>query len=173
MKSGARPEFLKKRVAYYVTGAEEWKYADSLEAIPTKTRTLYLDPNGSATDAFHSGSLVSTPADSQPDRWTYDPLHTIDEPDTSDTGLTDQHSALNLYGEGAIYHSAPMPKDTELTGFVRFTASIAMDVPDSDFAVSLYEIKPDGSSVQLTSDLMRARSITARRCRRTRSSRAS
>jgi predicted acyl esterase len=33
MKAGARPEFLRKRVAYYVMGADEWKYADSLGAI--------------------------------------------------------------------------------------------------------------------------------------------
>jgi len=32
-----------------------------------------------------------------------------------------------------------------------------MDVPDTDLSVGLYEIKQDGSSVQLTGDLMRAR----------------
>ena len=32
-----------------------------------------------------------------------------------------------------------------------------MDVPDTDFAVSVYEIKRDGTSVSLTSDAMRAR----------------
>jgi hypothetical protein len=32
-----------------------------------------------------------------------------------------------------------------------------MDVPDTDFSVTLYEILPDGSSVRLTSDRMRAR----------------
>jgi len=33
MKGSPKPEFLKKRVAYYVMGADEWKYADSLEVI--------------------------------------------------------------------------------------------------------------------------------------------
>ena len=160
MKGGSKPEFLKKRVAYYVTAADEWKYADSLEAIPTKTRTFYLDSNGSASDAFHSGSLSSTVTTSAPDHWTYDPLDVRPaELETEDVpnGLTDQRGALNLYGEGAVYHSAPLASDTELTGFVRFTASVAMDVPDTDFAVTLFEIKPDGSSVQLTNDVMRAR----------------
>jgi len=161
MKSGAKPEFLKKRVAYYVTGAEEWKYADSLEAIPTKTQKFYLDsPPTGAGDAFHSGSLSSTASTSAPDRWTFDPLDVRPaELDTEDVthGLTDQRYALTLYGAGAIYHSAPLPRDIELSGFVRLTASMAMDVPDSDFIVTLYEIKPDGGSVQLTVDLMRAR----------------
>jgi hypothetical protein len=34
---------------------------------------------------------------------------------------------------------------------------MAMDVPDTDFSVTLYEILSDGSSVQLTGDEMRAR----------------
>ncbi|HEY6843934.1 MAG TPA: CocE/NonD family hydrolase [Thermoanaerobaculia bacterium] len=161
MKGGAKPEFLKKRVAYYLTGAEEWRYADSLEAIPTTPQRFYLDSSSTgASDVFHSGSLVSTVASSAADRWTYDPLNvTPAEMDSEDVdnNLTDQRGALNLYGQGAIYHSAPFDKDTELTGFVRFTASIAMDVPDSDLAVNLFEIKPDGTSVFLTSDMMRAR----------------
>ncbi len=33
MKGGAKPAFLKKRIAYYVMGADEWKYADSLETL--------------------------------------------------------------------------------------------------------------------------------------------
>ena len=57
MKSGAKPEFLKKRVAYYVVGAEEWKYADSLEGISNAKRVLYLDSDGDANDVFRSGSL--------------------------------------------------------------------------------------------------------------------
>ena len=42
MKSGPKPDFLKKRVAYYVVGpgAEEWKYVDTLEEIGAKRRTL-------------------------------------------------------------------------------------------------------------------------------------
>ena len=31
MQGGAKPEFLQKRVAYYVMGADQWRYADTLE----------------------------------------------------------------------------------------------------------------------------------------------
>src|SRR5262249_2205876 len=41
LKSGPKPDFLKKRVAYYVTGADEWKYADSLEAVPAQPVKFY------------------------------------------------------------------------------------------------------------------------------------
>ena len=56
-----------------------------------------------------------------------------------------------------VYHSEPFAKGTEISGFVKLTTWISMDVPDTDFSVTLYEILPDGTSVQLTSDNIRAR----------------
>jgi len=163
MKGGVKPEFLKKRVAYYVVGpgAENWKYADSLDAIATETRTLYLRSNGQANDAFHSGSLsAEKPGIDAPDKFTYDPLDTRPgelELAIDADSLTDQSRALNLFGSGVIYHSEPFAEATEITGYVKLVLWMAMDVPDTDFYVALYEIQPDGTSIQLTSDQMRAR----------------
>ncbi|HEX4960931.1 MAG TPA: CocE/NonD family hydrolase [Thermoanaerobaculia bacterium] len=166
MKSGTKPAFLKKRVAYYVPGpgAEEWKYADSLEEIGAQKRTLYLgSDNGQANDAYHSGNLAEAkPAGAaQPDRWVYDPLDVRPgeelEREEVDTYLTDQRAALNLYGIGAVYHSAPFTEATEVSGQVKLDLWIALDVPDTDFQVNLYEILPDGKSIYLASDNLRAR----------------
>jgi hypothetical protein len=40
---------------------------------------------------------------------------------------------------------------------VKLVAWITMDVPDTDFMVTLHEIRPDGTSIQLTDDALRAR----------------
>ncbi|HKS73298.1 MAG TPA: CocE/NonD family hydrolase [Terriglobales bacterium] len=162
LKNGAKPEFLKKRVAYYVMGADEWKYADSLDAVASEKRTLYLDSqDGSANDVFHSGALTTNkPGSSKPDHYVYDPLDVRPgdlEKEDIPNSLTDQRTALNLYGEGVVYQSEPFAEDTEISGWVKLSMWISMDVPDTDFSPSLYEIMPDGSSVQLTSDVMRAR----------------
>jgi putative CocE/NonD family hydrolase len=161
MKGGAKPEFLKKRVAYYVVGAEEWKYADSIEAISNAKLTLFLGSNGTASDAFHSGELKeSRAAGVDADKWIYDPLDTRPgnaERDDDGNGLVSQSGALNLFGEGVIYHGEPFGEATELTGFAKLTVWLAMDVPDTDLQVTLYEISPEGASVQLTSAAMRAR----------------
>jgi putative CocE/NonD family hydrolase len=161
MKGGAKPEFLKKRVAYYVVGAEEWKYADSLEAISNAKLTLYLGSNGTAGDIFHSGQMKEIrTAGADADKWTYDPLDTRPgdaEPDDDPAGLTSQRAALNLFGEGAIYHGDVFAAPTELTGFAKLTIWLSMDVPDTDLEADLYEILADGGSVQLTSAAMRAR----------------
>ena len=163
MKDGPKPEFLQKRVAYYVVGpgAEEWKYADSLEAIATEKRTLYLHSDGRANDAFHSGFLSEQkPRQSPPDNYVYDPLDVRPaelERERVENSLTDQRWALNLFGNGLVYHSEPFPEVTEITGHLKFVTWMAMDVPDTDFVVRVYEIQPDGTSVRLTWDLMRAR----------------
>jgi len=161
LKGGLKPEFLKKRIAYYVAPSDEWKYADSLEAIASGTRALYLISDGSANDVFRAGSLTAAkPGASKPDRYVYDPLDLRPaelEREEIRSYLTDQRYLLNTFGNGVIYNSEPFSEATEVTGYVSFSAWIALDVPDTDFRVSLYEVLADGSSVLLAEDLMRAR----------------
>jgi len=161
-KGGAKPEFLKKRVAYYVVGAEEWKYADSLESISNATKTLYLGSGSGAGDVFRSGALTedNPAASTGMDSWTYDPLDTRPgsaEPEDDGNSLTSQRAAVNLFGEGVIYHSEIFPENTEIAGFPKLTVWLKMDVPDTDLEADLYEILPDGGSVALTGASMRAR----------------
>jgi uncharacterized protein len=173
MKGGPKPEFLKKRVAYYVvtgSAAGEWKYADTLEGISNGVKTLFLCSNGEAGDIFHSGVLTeskpSGSAAAASDGWTYDPLNTkpgdlepADQPDY----LVSQTGVLNLSGEGAVYHSPPFAEATEISGFPKLTLWLSMDVPDTDLYANLYEILPDGGSVQLSGAILRARYRESRR----------
>jgi len=161
MGGGPRPEFLKKAVAYYVTGAERWRYADSLEGVTASSTPLYLGSSGGdATDVFGGGTLdAKRRSASGSDRYTYDPR---------DTGiaavevLADANSAtdvrvLHAAKSKLVYHSAPFAEATELSGFFRFSAYIGIDQPDTDFVASIYEVLPDGSSILLTTDVLRAR----------------
>lgn len=162
MKGGPKPEFLKKRVAYYLVGAEEWKYADSLESVTNTRKTFYLSSSGAAADVFHSGALREGKVDSgaASDSWIYDPLDTrpgAAEPEDNPNYLTSERGAMNMYGEGAVYHSEPFREATEVTGFAKLTLWLKMDVPDTDLEADLFEILPDGSSVSLTGATMRAR----------------
>ena len=141
LKGGSRPEFLKDRIAYYVVPSDEWKYASRLESIAKETRTLYLDSDGSASDVFRSGSL-------SPGKLEADEIPSY---------LTDQRYVMNTFGNGVIYTSEPFAAPAEITGYVRLSAWIALDVPDTDFRVSLYELRADGTSVLLAEDVKRAR----------------
>jgi len=163
LKNGAAPEFLKKHVAYYVVGpgAENWKYADDLDAIATEHRKLYLTSQAStANDTFHSGQMVDQSPSSTPDKFVYDPADLrpaeLEKEDISKF-LTDGRYASNLFGNGVVYHTAPFSEATEISGKVKLTVWMTMNVPDTDFAATLYEILPDGTSIQLSNDLLRAR----------------
>jgi putative CocE/NonD family hydrolase len=151
LKSGKKPSFLKKRVAYYVPGAEEWRYADNLEAHSPTTRRLYLHSrDGQANDVFHSGVLAAAgPVTAAPDTYIYDPLDVRPaelERSLIKDSTTDQRRALNLFGNGLVYHSEPFTEATEITGYLKLAVWLALNVPDTDFQVDIYEIMLDGTS---------------------------
>jgi predicted acyl esterase len=145
---GPRPDFLKQHVAYDVTGKEAWHYADTLQGVTREMRPFYLDSVvGRANDAFASGSMGVAVAHGEPDSYRSDPA------DLSSGELDDMApGAIEL-----IYHSAGFAQDTEVSGSFRFEAWLAIDQPDTDFQVSVWDIASDGGSVFLSSDSIRAR----------------
>ena len=161
LKGGPPPAFLKKHVAWYLpgAGAEEWRYADSVETVANSSRTFYLASEGQANSVFQSGRLTdkAPEAAAQPDRWTYDPLVNHDDPATDRPFLVDQSYPLSLSGDGVVYHSEPLPAAVDLAGNVKLSVWLKLDVPDTDFQAILYEIGADGSSILLTADQLRAR----------------
>ncbi len=161
-KGKERPGLLKKRICYYVMNENVWKYAESLDDISNKTQEWYLSSEGGeAGDVFHSGKLVpDAPQGMQkPDTFEYDPLKimTKDEYFKSRTEayFLDQRAAFSE--DKLIYHSAPLEEALEVAGYVKVRLFIELNVPDTDLAVALYEIRPDGQSIYLAEDFIRAR----------------
>jgi len=72
-------------------------------------------------------------------------------------GLVDQQLVYARRGKQLVYHSTPFEQDTEVSGFFRLTAWIAIDQPDTAFEADLYEIRQDGSSIALGSQVLQAR----------------
>lgn len=161
MKNGPKPPFLKKKVAYYVIGAEIWRYADSLEEVTASFMPLLLHSTSNPVGVFQSGSLVAEHASGNAsDRFTYDPrdiglaeLECTVDPDT----LVDQRMVVASTGRHLVYHSAPFEREIEISGFFRLSAWIAIDQPDTDFRAAVYEVAVDGSSILLSDDVLRAR----------------
>ena len=161
MEGGPRPEFLKKAVAYYVTGAEKWRYADSLGAVTLKMVPFYLDSTGGAAhDLYSAGSLeCEVVGRGKPDHYIYDPTDPALERVESETNLELLRNLEVLHANPSkvVYVSAPFAANTEISGFFRLSAFIAIDQPDTDFTVSVLEIARDGTPTPLSSDVLRAR----------------
>lgn len=158
MQGGPKPEFLQKNVAYYVMGAERWRYAGTLDAVTAQRRPYFISSKNGAADVLASGSLGPTP-EGGPDRYLYDPrdrsvaeIESVPAPE-----LTDQRLIYARSGKQLVYHTEPFEQATEVSGFFKFSAWIAIDRPDTDFAVSIYEIRADGSSIFMAGDMLRAR----------------
>jgi uncharacterized protein len=170
MKNGAKPEFLRNQVAYYVlasgnAGANgEWKYADSFEALTANPKNFYLDSkNGDANGVFHSGTLTQKQPDEGTDQFINDPLDTNRgenvegvEPGEKTAGV-DQRFALCIANDGLVYHTEALTNETPLIGCPKVTLWVSIDTPDTDLEADLYEIQPDGTSIALWSDIRRLR----------------
>jgi putative CocE/NonD family hydrolase len=162
LQDGPKPTFLQGQVAYYVMGAERWRYADSLDEIASSHIPFFLDSNGQANDVFRSGFLSPNMGRGVPDSYRYDPRD-ADGPEieaeerTTGGSVLDQGVILALSGKALIYHSEPFQADTEVSGFFKLSAWISIDVPDTDFYVSVYEITTQSESIRLSTDGMRAR----------------
>jgi uncharacterized protein len=160
MQGGQKPAFLKKNVAYYVMFADEWRYADSLEAVTGSVRDLHLDSEVNATDVLGAGSLSAAAPEGKPDHYVYDPRDVSIAPieaGIDSESLVSQQLVYARRGKQLVYHSAPLEQDTAVSGFFRLTAWLSIDQPDTDFEADLYEIRPDGSSIALASQFLRAR----------------
>jgi hypothetical protein len=182
---GERPAFLDSRIKYYVCGDDQWRGGHSLASVLGKPRSLFLASDGQAVDVFHSGWLGDSPVDTPADSFVSDPfdlrpLETesslSNSPELSSgwgavfpraynslfyiLGGEDPTNGVfchNTYGQGVIYHSAPLDAPLEVVGEPDLRLWVECDAPDSDIAVLLYEVLEDGGVVFLSSSQLRLR----------------
>jgi uncharacterized protein len=160
LQGGPKPAFLKKNVAYYVMFADKWKYADTLAGVTGQVREFHLDSSVNATDVLASGYLGAEPARGKPDHYLYDPRDRSNaslDASIDGSSLVEQRPVYARRGKELVYHSAPFDRDTEISGFFKLSAWLAIDQPDTDFQARIYEIRADGTSMELTSQVLRAR----------------
>jgi putative CocE/NonD family hydrolase len=161
MLGGPQPEFLRKRVAYFVMVAETWRYADTIEEITAATQTWHLHSTCNPTDIFKSGTLAPEICSrSEPDHYIYDPRDTALaglESTVDPENRSDHRMVYASVGRRLVYHSAPFDRDIDVAGFFRLFVWIAIDQRDTDVCAAIYEVGGDGAAIELTTAWMRAR----------------
>lgn len=158
---GPRPELLKDRVAYFMMGADEWRYAPSLEAVTSgDALELYLDDaEGTPKGLFHSGTLAVTAPAAQPAAVLVSDPHELPELEVARYAESeDAASQFRALQKRAItFHSEPFTHDTEVAGHIRLLLDCTADTPDFDLWAQLVLVQPDGTTVRLDEDVRRAR----------------
>ncbi len=157
---GPQPDLLRDRVTYYMMGADEWRYAKTLDAVSSGELKFYLaGPERMPADVFHSGHLAEkSPASEAPTVVVSDP-HELPELEVAKYAASeDLHSQFRGFQKRAInFHSEPFARDTEVAGQMRLNLIVESDAPDFDLWAQVMMILPDGSTVKLGEDIRRAR----------------
>jgi putative CocE/NonD family hydrolase len=158
---GPLPAFFHDRVAYFMMGADEWRYAATLpQASSGSELVLYLSSSeGTPQGIFNSGQLrQQTPGAEPPALLVSDPRELpeleVAKYDASED-LTSQYRAFQK--RALVFHSEPFEHDTEIAGHMHLNLVCAADAPDFDLWAQLVLVKADGSAVRLGQDIRRAR----------------
>ncbi|HZF30219.1 MAG TPA: CocE/NonD family hydrolase [Gammaproteobacteria bacterium] len=144
LKDAQRPALLRANVNYEVAGANEWRHADSLEALEANLLRFYLaaSPNG-ATHAL-AAEKPSTPMAL---------TATLDLGDRSDADWQPpQELVLDEVqprpGE-ALFATEPLGEPVDLAGRLRGELDFTVNKQDVDLVMMLYELRPDGRYAKL------------------------
>ncbi|WP_188054279.1 CocE/NonD family hydrolase [Sphingosinithalassobacter sp. CS137] len=153
-------------VRFYTMGANRWQSAEQWPPADATSVRMYLRSGGNANSLYGDGALSveAPPAAEAPDRYTYDPMNpvqTIGGGDCCNGGLVtagafDQRP-IEARRDVLVYTSAPLAEPLEVTGFVNAVLRVSSDARDTDFAVKLVDVAPDGTAYILGDTILRAR----------------
>jgi putative CocE/NonD family hydrolase len=142
-------------IALFVMGANVWRDEQEwplARAVPTP---WYLHAGG--------GLSMEAPVDEAPDRYAYDPA----DPVPTRGGallMTPEYPAgpyeqreIETRDDVLVYRSAPLERDTEVTGPITVHLWAISSASDTDFVARLTDIFPDGRAYNLTDGIVRAR----------------
>ena len=154
------------KIRYFTMGENKWKTADQWPPKQAQETRLYLRSNGRANSMYGDGVLSFTaPGDNEPaDTFVYDPknpVQTIGGGDCCNGGVVvpgayDQR-AVEVRHDVLVYTSEPLKEKISVAGFVDAILHVSSDAKDTDFAVKLVDVAPDGTAIIIDDTILRAR----------------
>jgi putative CocE/NonD family hydrolase len=152
------------RVQFYTMGRNEWATADSWPPEDVRMTTMYLSSGGDANSVFGDGVLTATMDGDASDTFTYDPMNPVPSlgggvccnRDASLGGSFDQRG-IEARADVLVYTSEPLQAALDVSGFVRAKLYVSSDARDTDFAVKLVDVYPDGTAYNVDDTIFRAR----------------
>lgn len=153
-------------VQYFNMGENRWRSAGTWPPAGTETVRMYLRSEGRANSLFGDGRLEAAApvAGESSDRFQHDPANpvpTIGGGDCCNGGVVvpgafDQRPVA-ARNDVLVYTSAPLAEPLQVTGFVDAVLKVSSSAPDTDFAVKLVDVAPDGTAYILGDTIIRAR----------------
>jgi putative CocE/NonD family hydrolase len=153
-------------VRYFTMGENRWNASDNWPPKEVKSVRMYLRSEGDANSLYGKGrlDLAAPPGSEKPDHFTYDPMNpvqTLGGGDCCNGGLVtpgayDQR-AIEARSDVLVYSSEPLEEAMDVTGFVNAVLKVSSSAKDTDFAVKLVDVLPDGTAYIIADTILRAR----------------
>lgn len=153
-------------VRYYLMGANRWQTAAQWPPGNARTMRLYLRSGGKANTLNGDGRLVAEapPAGEAADRYRYDPMNPVQTVGGGDCcnggivvpGAFDQRP-VEARGDVLVYTSDALTKPVDVVGFVDAVLKVSSSAKDTDFAVKVVDVAPDGTAWIIGDTIFRAR----------------
>lgn len=139
----------RKPVRYYVMGGGAWRESDTWPLPQTEKRSLYL---GRARETATAGTLGAEPGQSATPSSSFvsDAAHPVENPHPGNVGPHDNRS-LAARRDVLVFDSAPLDRDTEVTGPIRAEIQMSSDAADADLWVRVLDVAPDDTAYNLMS----------------------
>jgi uncharacterized protein len=145
LKHGPKPALLADKLNYEVMGANVWKHAPSVAGMSNGRRRFYL--TSSRTGNAHRLSEARPTADDSGLSLTVN-LADRSDADVSTPGGAVLDTAVDV-SNGLEFISDPLSTSIELSGLFSGQLEFVTNKKDFDFAVSLFELRPDGKYLQI------------------------
>ncbi|MDH3519629.1 MAG: CocE/NonD family hydrolase [Myxococcales bacterium] len=134
-------------VRLFVMGDNVWRDENEWPPARAQSRSLYLRGGGSAAAVAGDGRLSSElpPAGETGDAYVFDPSRPVWDEDFERSGALPQ-SAFESRDDVLVYTAEPLERDLEVTGEMIAELFVSTDRPDTDLAVRVSDVHPDGTS---------------------------
>lgn len=154
---------------YFLPVQNAWHAAEAWPLSSTRFTDYFLTSRGRANSRYGDGLLDATPpASAGFDAFVYDPARPVPSESSRAAISTSarlagpvDHRTVQERADVLVYTSPPLEAGLEITGPVTATIYFSTDARDTDIAVRLTDVAPDGRALNLTEGIARARYRTS------------
>src|SRR5690625_3570961 len=151
-------------VKIFVMGINKWRSEKEWPLKRTEYTPFYFDSDGFANVDMKSGKLLQVPSEKNgKDGYIHDPANPVPSHgggtlffNGRNAGPRDQRG-VSEREDIVVYTSAPLTESVEVTGWVKVFLWASSNAVDTDFAVKLVDVFPDGRAFNLTDGIIRAK----------------
>jgi len=129
-------------VSIFVMGANRWRYEREWPPSRVQEQSWYLRASGAMSSV--------SPENEEPDGYTFDPKNPVWDPTNEGSQPFDQKE-IESRKDVLVYTTDPLKQDVEATGRIVAELFVSSSAKDTDFAITLCDVYPDGTSMNLSS----------------------